>query len=67
MTKPELTIDRVVRLVNGSSVVATVTIVTTFGSEAIGVTSDGWRYRLYRADLFTDSGKLHCSGFQSLG
>lgn len=67
MIKPELTIGRVIRLVNGSSVGATVTIVNTFGSEAIGVTSECLRSRLYRADLFPDTGKLYCSGFQTLG
>lgn len=62
-----LSLDRVIRLVNGSQPVATVTVVLSHGSEGIAVTSSGDRYRVYAADCFEYCSALYCSGFQSLG
>jgi ABC-type arginine/histidine transport system permease subunit len=60
-------VDRVIRLLNGSAIVATVTVIERDGNQATALTSSGERYRVYAADCFTYCHRLYCSGFQSLG
>lgn len=54
-------LDSVIRLTNGNSVVAVVTIVNS--KQAIAVTADGERYRLNKRDEYEHAGLRYCSGF----